>query len=330
LHPFLASASMGAAVELARKVASTPGIPLLIEAEPGAGAEELAHYIHQRSPAPPGRFAAVHCRGVSVEQAEAELLRTVAAAGRSRGAARAGAGTGLGTLLVDEVAHLGHAAQAFLVTLFGDGHATPRGRPGHAQPTRVVAATSFDLRAMTEDRGFRSELLDLLSVVGVRLPPLRQRRDDIVVLAESLLATRASALGKPMRALSEAARAKLIQHAWPGNCRELQAVIERALVIASGDTVDADAIVFTDGRAVVDHGRDQATALSVAFSNVRARRGRPATLGEIEQEYIRWLLEETHGNRTAASRMLGVSYPTIKKKIADYGIDLRLRNDRRT
>jgi DNA-binding NtrC family response regulator len=133
-----------------------------------------------------------------------------------------------------------------------------------------------------------------------------------------------------MRALSEAARAKLIQHAWPGNCRELQAVIERALVIASGDTVDADAIVFTDGRAVVDHGRDQATALSVAFSNVRARRGRPATLGEIEQEYIRWLLEETHGNRTAASRMLGVSYPTIKKKIADYGIDLRLRNDRRT
>jgi two-component system response regulator HydG len=106
-----------------------------------------------------------------------------------------------------------------------------------------------------------------------------------------------------------------LQHQWPGNCDELKAVVERALIISGADTIGPSTILFD---SLEDAGR-----LVEGFSDFNARRGRPATLAEIEQAYIEWSLGETRGNRTAASRLLGVSYPTMKKKITDYGITLR-------
>jgi DNA-binding NtrC family response regulator len=315
----LSGAATAPALEMARKVAATRWFPLLIEGEPGVEAEDLARYVHELGPGPLGRFVSVRCRGVSVEHSHFELLGAVDDATRAGGAPE-----GWATLFVDEVADLGQSAQAYLGALL-ENQRPPRGPHAPSYPIRVVAATAFDLRGLTRDRSFRVDLLDRLSVVTIRLPALRDRREDILPLAERLVEARSHALGKPPRPLGDDARAKLMQHRWPGNCRELQAVLERAVVIESGDTIGAAAIVFSEGRAA----RERGTSLAHAFSGMRAQRGRPATLGEIEQAYIRWLLEETHGNRTAASRLLGVSYPTIRKKIADYRISLPARRGRR-
>jgi len=317
----LSTPATAPALEMAEKVAATRWFPLLIEGEPGVEAEELAGHVHELGAGPAGRFVTVRCRGVSVEHSHFELLGAVADATRPGGAPDGG----WATLSVDEVADLGQSAQAYLAALLENQRPPARApHAPHPHLIRVVASTSFDLRAMARDRSFRADLFERLSVVTVRLPPLRDRPDDILPLAERLLEARAHALGKPPRALGADARAKLLEHRWPGNCRELQAVLERALVIESGDTVGAAAIVFASDRG----GHDRATLLAHAFSRVCAQRGRPATLGEIEHAYIHWLLEETHGNRTAASRLLGVSYPTIRKKIADYRIALPGRRDR--
>jgi DNA-binding NtrC family response regulator len=318
LDPILATPTMAGIRDLARRIAATPGVPLLITGDPGTGAEELARHVHDIERGRPTGWIAVRCRGISEERLYALM---VAAADELRAAAADGAG-GPRTLFIDEIAHLGPTAQEQLVELLQRirrdiGRADDDGdEPGLP---RVVAATASDLRRAVRDRTFRSDLLDLLAVVEVRLPPLRERGRDIVPLAEAYLRATTQALARPAAALAPAARAKLTHHAWPGNCRELRAVIERAVVLEPEATIGPQAIVFADERPT----RDRPVSLAEAFATASSERGRPLALREIEQLYIVWLLEHTRGNRTAASRILGISYPTMQKKILDYGIDFR-------
>jgi DNA-binding NtrC family response regulator len=167
------------------------------------------------------------------------------------------------------------------------------------------------------NRAFRADLLNELSVLTLNLPPLRERKDDIIPLTEKWLAARAAVLGKTAKELSPAARDKLLDHDWPGNFRELQTVIERALIVEELPVIAAPSVIFADRPRVNDH----MNAVADAFARFRSEQGRPLTLAQLECAYLVWLLELTGGNRTAASRLLGVSYPTIMKKIVDYRID---------
>jgi DNA-binding NtrC family response regulator len=338
LDPILATSSLAQVLDLAAKVAAVPGVPVLVYGEPGTGAEELARYIHRTAAPPAGEMVVVRCRGVSRERTHAQLI---AAAGRPRSPAAPPAATPAPastqtpapvaasaptarTVFIEEVANLGVAAQGFLLTLLQSNRETMARQAG-AEVIRVVASTAVDLHKMVGERTFLSDVLDQLAVVTIRLPALRERRQDIVPLAEQMIRTIARALQRPPPVFSPEAQNKLTQHSWPGNGYELRGVLERAMLVEAGDQLAASAIVLDESR---DSMAD-AAGLFQAFSEVRSKRGRPATLDEIEQAYIVWLLEQTRGNRTAASRLLGISYPTMQKKIVDYRINFRAIASRR-
>jgi DNA-binding NtrC family response regulator len=315
VYPSLESAQLVEVVGLARRVACSPATPVLIISEPGGGAEELARLIHDATPgAPHMQFVAVRCRGVAEDVIERDLFGERDA--RAAQAAPAVERARPGTLFIDEVSHLAETAQARLATFIDAEHRrAPDG--GSARQVRVIAGTEVSLGHAVRERRFRSDLFEQLSVMKLRIPPLRERPQDILPLARKLLDGHAKRLGKDIRDLAPAAAAKLRDHVYPGNVRELDAIIERAVILESGDTLDAGSISFEDEAAT-----GALTFLSVMVSRFSEEHGRPPKIVELERAYVVWLLERTRGNRTAVSRILGVSYPTIMKKIIDYGIDL--------
>jgi DNA-binding NtrC family response regulator len=290
---------------------------LLIVDEPGSPAEELARFVHESSEATrDGEWVVVRCRGIPAQAIEAELF------GHARGGkpgVLGGASEGRsGTVFIDGITDLGPNAQVRLLAWLGSG------RDGPARGSwRVIAAASTDLAAAVRERRFRADLLDRLAVAALQIPPLRDRPADIERLALAFLRESAWSIGKRIESLSDEAAGKLRAHGFPGNERELRSAMERAAILETGPSLSAGSL---DLGGVAAWGDD-------AFvSDVAARafqeRGRPATLAEVERAYIVWMLEHTHGNRTAAARLLGISYPTIAKKISDYRIDFQsLRGD---
>ncbi|HXI59024.1 MAG TPA: sigma 54-interacting transcriptional regulator [Polyangia bacterium] len=315
LHPILDSPRLAATVRLARQSALIPGTPILIQGESGTGAEELARFIHEcgmEAARSTGSFITIKCHGIAESALDAELIGHAGQDLPLPATVRAQSGT----LFIEEVTFVSSKAQAALVSWLE----AERGAAGvsHAErPSRLVAATNADLRAAVRNRVFRSDLMNELSVLTFSLPALRDRKADIIPLARKWLATRAVALDKRAKGLSTAACQKLLDHRWPGNCRELQTVIERALILEKGDLISPSSVIFSGTTG----DSSQGSSFSDAFARIRFEQGRPPTLAELEGAYLVWLLELTHGNRTAASRLLGVSYPTIMKKILDYEID---------
>jgi DNA-binding NtrC family response regulator len=294
---------------LARQVAQSPDTPVLILGEKGAGAEDLARFIHHEATKSRGhRFTAVHCRRAAEEPIERALEEV------SRRAATSVKGKSE-TLFLDEVGALGAVAQDQVVLLLEDGRSTSE-RSRSRGCARVIASTREPLGALVERGLFREELLDALSVVRLRIPPLRERPDDIVKTADHLVREKASRIGKPVRGITSAAKRKLRAHGFPGNLRELDAVIERAVIYESSDMLGADSIVFVE-----DTEPSSGSSLPDALARAFGRSSEPPSLEELERTYITWLIGHTHWNRSAAARILGVSYPTIAKKIADYKIE---------
>ena len=314
LPPILDSPKMAMTVRLARLGALIPGTPILIRGEFGTGADELARFVHEsRDPPAAGPFVAVKCHGVSEATLDAELIGP---AGQGSPWSPAVSQAHGGTLFIEEVTYLSLRAQGALMGWLEAERCAP-GSSKVERPGTLIAATNADLRAAVRGRTFRSDLLNELSVLTLSLPALRDRKTDILPLARDWLATRAVALRKNIKSLSPAACQKLVDYKWPGNYRELQTVIERALIVEVSDHLSAASVSFAESSAA----NTQGGWFADAFSRIRAEQGRPPTLSELECAYLVWLLEVTHGNRTAASRLLGVSYPTIMKKILDYKID---------
>ena len=175
----------------------------------------------------------------------------------------------------------------------------------------------MDLKSAVRQRLFRAGLLEQLSVMTIAIPPLRKRLPDIVRLARRYARDCGRAAGKEIAALSPEATAKLVDYPYPGNERELRAVIERAVIIERTSILGIDSVSFSTDDVTHD------LFPGYAPSRFAQEHGRPPTLSQIERAYISWMLKYTDGNRTAASRLLGISYPTIVKKMNDYGIDIR-------
>jgi two-component system response regulator AtoC len=288
---------------------------VLLQGESGTGKELVARAIHDLSPRAALPFVAVNCGAIPGELLESELF------GHVRGAFTDASRTkkGLveeadgGTLFLDEVGELPLAMQVKLLRFIEDEEVRPLGDVrARKVDVRVVAATARELRKAVAAGQFREDLLYRLDVVTVRLPPLRDRKDDIPALAAHFLARQARLRPDlPGLALGDDAREALLAHRWPGNVRELEHALERAVVLADGPVVreqDLPEAVRAPPPAPPPEAGE--AGLSVK----RATRA-------LEERLIRAALERTGGNRTRAAELLELSYRALLYKIRDYGID---------
>ncbi len=289
----------------AARVASTDAT-VLIQGESGTGKELVARAIHASSPRAEGPFVAVDCGAIAEGVLESELF------GHARGAFTGAQATrrGLfeeadhGTLFLDEIGDVGPGLQARLLRALQEGTVRPVGaNEPVAVDVRVVAATNRDLEQAVKDGTFRADLYYRLDVVGIRIPPLRERREDVPLLAEHFAHKHGRAEGAT---LSPAARDLLAAYDWPGNVRELENVIARALAMnPSGVILPEDLPEAIRGAARPPPGP---TGLAA---------GDRPTLAELERRYAAQVLTETGGNKTRAAEVLGIDRKTLYRLLGD-------------
>jgi DNA-binding NtrC family response regulator len=287
---------MRALRETIRRVAITD-FTVLLEGESGVGKELVARQIHEMSRRANGPFVAVNCAALVETLLEAELFgiedKTATDVRGRRGKFEAADG---GTLFLDEVSDLSLAAQAKLLRAIQDQAVERVGGNGvHRVDIRIIAASNRSLRELAERRLFRPDLFYRLSGVDVVVPTLRERRGDILELAEYFLARHRTT--RPLR-LSRAAAASLMAYEWPGNVRELERLIERAITLADSDVLELDDLPATIRG-------DYAVALGPSLH-------RNDSLRAWASRYSRLVLERCHGNKRAACRVLGISYHTLQ------------------
>ncbi len=301
------SESMREALRLAGRVAATDA-NVLVTGESGAGKDALALFVHAMSGRAVGPFVKIDCAALPSELLEAELFgyergaftgATQAKPGRLEAAHK-------GTLVLDEIAHLSREAQAKLLRVI-ERREFERlgGRRTVRVDARLVALTNVDLDDAVRRRAFREDLFYRLNVVRVRVPPLRERRGDVLPLAEKFLADYAAKHGRPARRFERSALSALFEYDFPGNVRELANVVERAVIVAEGETV-------TDAE-LPESVRNAARA-SAMFS-------RWPTLAELEAVYIREILKASGGNKSQAARLLGISRKNLYERLARAGKD---------
>ncbi|PAP77117.1 sigma-54-dependent transcriptional regulator [Rubrivirga marina] len=294
------------ALALAADVAES-ALPVLVTGESGTGKELVAQFVHERS-GRRGPLVAVNCAALPAELVESELFGHVRGAFTGAQADRAGRFERAdgGTLFLDEVADVPAPVQVKLLRVLQSGEYE---RVGDATPrradVRVVAATNRDLEAALREGTFREDLYYRIAGVRVRLPPLRDRPGDVVLLAEHLGARYAEAAGRPVPSWSDAALAALAAYRWPGNVRELQNAVERAVVLAKGGPVEPRHFPeeVREAEGSTDRPTDDA-ALS---------------LEEIERRHIVRVLARSKDYEEAA-RVLGIDKATLWRKRKRYGL----------
>jgi two-component system, NtrC family, response regulator AtoC len=299
-------------VALARRVASVPAAAILVVTERGGPADALARLIHLESGGDPSRgWISVDSNDHSEAPIEAALLRVAPGTPGTTTPTSAADRGSCTTLFIDSIHSLSLADQARLSMLLLSIR-----DPAAPLIVRLIASTRVDLMAAVTQQRFRSDLCDHLSDVTITIPPLRKRPGDIGSLATLFARAEAQALGRRFEGFSQKALAILSSHTYPGNEDELRRTVKQALAATTGSTIGASAIDFgaPDGVAADVFVADVARSVNEAT-------GRSPTLSEIERAYVIWALRHTNLNRTAAARLLGVSYPTIAKKISDYHID---------
>jgi two-component system, NtrC family, response regulator HydG len=296
--------SMVALRNLIERVAPSAA-PVLVRGESGTGKELVARAIHELGPRRGGPFIAVNCNALPEALLESELFGHARGAFTGAAATRAGLfveATG-GTLLLDEVGDMSPAVQAKLLRVVQLGEVRAVGSDeSQTVDVRLIAATHQDLEARIAAGTFRADLFYRLNVVPVTLPPLRDRRDDIPVLAAEFFGrARARNPHSPAARISPSLIAALTQEPWPGNVRELENVIERLVIVAAGQLLD-----------VRDLERQLAPVPSAA--NFADEHGRLRTLRELEDAYITWVLARCEGNKTRAADILGVDVSTLHRR----------------
>ncbi|BDG08977.1 sigma-54-dependent transcriptional regulator [Anaeromyxobacter paludicola] len=295
-----------AALEVLRQAAPTSAT-VLLTGESGTGKELAARLVHERSPRAAGPFVPINCAAIPETILESELFgyergAFTGAAGRKEGRLERAHG---GTLFLDEVGEMSPGLQVKLLRVLQDGVVE---RLGGTQPSRIdlrlVAATNKDLAAEVKAGRFREDLFYRLNVVAVRLPPLRERREDVPLLAGAFLRRAAEKHGKRVLAFSPSALRALEAWDWPGNVRELEHAVERAVVLCAGEEIEVSDL--PEPLRAGASGGAAADALVIPV-------GTP--MEEIERLAIRETLRHTRGDKTLAAQLLGIAPRTIYRKL---------------
>jgi two-component system response regulator HydG len=293
-------------LRLAETVAPTDST-VLITGESGTGKEVVARYIHDLSTRQEESFRSINCGALPESLLESELFGHVKGAFTGAVKDKEGLFTAArrGTFFLDEIGETTPSTQVKLLRVLQQREVIPVGAT-EAVPveTRLLAATNRDLEEEIRRGSFRADLFYRLNVIAVHLPPLRQRGDDILLLAEAFLAR--SARGGEPKQLAPGARDALLAYGWPGNVRELENALERAVILTSGGVIEAEALParVTERRAEpLLSDRPPATP----------------TMEAIERAYIQWVLQAEAGNKSRAAEVLGIDPSTLYRKLARYG-----------
>ena len=276
---------------------------VLIRGESGAGKELVARAIHDGSSRSRARFVTVNCSALPANLLESELFGHVRGAFTGATVNRRGLFVEAdgGTLFLDEVGDMPPELQARLLRVLQDGAVRPVGADrSKTTDVRVLAATHQDLEGRIRDGLFRNDLFYRLNVVRVRVPALRERREDVALLAEHFL-KRLRARGATVERFSAAALAAMREHPWPGNVRELENFVERVVVFCREPTVERSHVV--DQLAPAPASNPLSPALDLGWS-----------LKQLEAEYIRAVIQACGGNKTRAAEILGIDVSTIHRR----------------
>jgi two-component system NtrC family response regulator len=289
-------------------LAADAAATVLIRGETGTGKELVARALHVHSRRSHAPFVAVNCAAIPHELLESELFGHKKGSFTGATADRAGAfrDAGDGTLFLDEIGDMPLPMQAKILRALQERVITPVGSKPVLVAARVVAATHRDLAKLVMSGEFREDLYYRLNVVPIELPPLRERKNDIVALAKHFLSLASD--GRPRPQLTGSAIDKLRQHAWPGNVRELRNVIERACVLTRSSVISAD-----------DLDLDVETA-RLCSDGIIAASDLPTAVADLEARMIRHALETCAGNRTEAARKLNINRQLLYAKMQRYGL----------
>lgn len=294
-------------LELAEKVAVAPAT-LLITGESGTGKDHLARLVHELGPRRDAPFLKIDCASLPPQLVESELFghergAFTGAVERKLGRLELG---GNGTIVLDEVAALSPAVQGKLLRVLQERSFERLGGNETLHiDARIIALTNVDLPAAVKAGAFREDLYFRLNVLTMAVPPLRERREDILPLADHLLSVLRAIHNRPNVTLSEAARRLLIVYSWPGNARELRNALERAVVFSHSDTLEPENLP--------ENVQAAGTGAAGSFAGLRS-------LEEIEKEVIAATLEATHYQISRSAEILGISRKTLLEKRKKYGL----------
>lgn len=307
--PIGVSPAFRAALDLAESVADSEST-ILIGGESGTGKEVFAHYIHELSPRSSRRFLSLNCGALPEGLLESELFGHVK--GSFTGAVKDKEGLFVaasgGTFFLDEVGEMAPSTQVKLLRVLQQREVIPVGSTDPIPvDVRLIAATNRNLERDIEEGRFRRDLYYRLNVISLELPPMRDRTEDIPLLAEHFLSRQAGE-GEEPRKLSPKALQVLQEYHWPGNVRELENVIERAVVLSAGPTIKPDALPErlheTPSEPLVQDRPPANPALEI-----------------IERAYIEHVLKAEGGNKTKAAEVLGIDPSTLYRKIKRYDLE---------
>ncbi len=337
--------AMKAVVEMAEKIAPSDA-SVLITGESGTGKEVMARHIHKKSKRSGKDFISVNCAAIPENLLESELFGHEKGAFTGAVARRVGKFEEAdgGTLLLDEISEMDIRLQAKLLRAIQEQEID---RVGGTKPVkvniRIIATSNRDLEKTVAEGNFREDLYFRLNVINLELPALRNRVEEVEALATMFIQKYSKANGMPPRPLSQAAIEKLQSYRWPGNVRELENICHRAVLMANGNKVDADAILLPGGGATAapkqetkpaPESQSKEDAVVPAPSAPETIEPAPTTsttgegggkvlvgrtVADVEKDLILNTLEHCLGNRTHAANILGISIRTLRNKLKQYG-----------
>lgn len=299
-------------LKIAKQVAPSEA-NILLTGESGTGKEIFSRFIHDNSKRANKKFVAVNCAAIPETLLESELFGYEKGAFTGAVARRIGKfeEASDGTLLLDEISEMDIKIQAKLLRAIQEKEID---RIGGKTPikvnTRIIATSNRNLAEAVKNGMFRQDLYYRLNVVNIDIPPLRERKDDIVVLAKHFVKKYSELNEIPLKPLAKSAEEKLLNYLWPGNVRELENTIHRAVLMSTGDEITADAIILNDPDSVINKpevGEEMSGAEFV---------GR--TVANMERCLIIDTLKHTMGNRSVAANILGISIRTLRNKLKQY------------
>jgi len=293
--------------EVITQLAQSEAHTILVQGESGTGKELVARGLHYESARRNSPFMEVNCAAITETLFESELF------GHEKGAFTDAKSTkkGLmeladgGTLFLDEVGEIPLASQAKLLRCLQERTFKRVGGTRDLKvDVRVIAATNRSLEAMVKDGKFREDLFYRLNVIPLTIPPVRDRREDILPLARHFLAEANSTFHKSVKRLATETETLLLAYGWPGNVRELKNLIERLVILSTGDTIESDQL-----PAPFAGTTDGPVAEEVSTQ--------PRTLEAIERAYILKILRQVNGNKSEAAKILGITRQTLRKKLTE-------------